>query len=164
MSYCIFRIIPKFLIEGSSSFLKPISASVSSSRICLITATEFDIHFVAYIPAIPHYFDKSWYSLVASVSVLLESMLSSMNVEQSTVSAASGSSGLFFLACSLLTNCAWNGDKLISSINLVNCNTFDFSFCFKDLHSILWYGQSIGCIPILRYISAILHTKAMWYL
>ena len=37
----------------------------------------------------------------------------------------------------------------------MKCNTFAFSLCFKNLHSILWYGWSIGCIPILRYISVI---------
>ena len=79
MSPCDFNILPSVLIEGNSSFL----------QLCLlrdlITATEFD---------------KPWYNLMASMSLLLESMLPSMYIEQRTVSVAFGSSGFFFFTFS----------------------------------------------------------------
>ena len=73
-----------------------ISQALSSSVIFLITATEFRINFLLHIPALHHNFDKSRYSLVASTSLLLESMLLSMYGEQRTVSTASGCFGFFW--------------------------------------------------------------------
>ena len=72
-----------------------ISQALSSSVIFLITTTEFHINFLLHITALHHNFDKSWYSLVASTSLLLESMLLSMYVEQRTISMASGCFGFF---------------------------------------------------------------------
>ena len=104
-----------------------------------------------------HNFDKS-------LSLLLHSMLSSMYVEQRTVSAASGSSCLFFFGM-LLTNCEWNGEELIPNTTLVNSNSVSSKICFKDLHSILWYGRCIRRIAILRYISTRSHVLDIlcWY-
>ena len=73
---------------------------MSSSGICLLTTTEFDIHFLLYISALPHKLDKSWYSLTASTLLLLEFML---YIEQRNLFAASCSSD-FFLFGMLLTN------------------------------------------------------------
>lgn len=77
----------------------------------------------------------------------------------------SGSSVLFFLAYSPLTNCARNGEKLIPNTTLMNCNAFGFSFWFFIFYfCILWNGQSILRIPILICICATSHTRAIWYL
>ena len=95
-----FHIEPSVLIEGNSSFLKLISKALSSSGICLITAAKFDIHFLAYNQLFP----KSLINLDGFSALLVESMVSSMCVEQRTVSSCSGSSGFFFLAFSQLKN------------------------------------------------------------
>ena len=86
-----FHIEPSVLIEGNSSFLKLISKALSFSGICLITATEFDIHFLAYNQLFP----KILINLDGFGALLVESMVSSMCVEQRAVSSCSGSSGFF---------------------------------------------------------------------
>ena len=51
-----------------------------------------------------------------------------MYFEQRTVSATSGISVFFFMACLPLTNCTRNGEELILNTTLRNCNTLGFHF------------------------------------
>ena len=80
-----------------------------------------------------------------------------MSYGQKVVSADSASSFFFFLVCYQLTNCAMNGEQLIPNTTLVNSSSLGSSLCFKDHHNFLSYGWCIGCIPIIKYISAALH-------
>ena len=85
-------------------------------------------------------------------------------MEHNTISAASGYSFLFFLAWCWLTYWAWKEDELIPNTTQVSCKIFGFSDWFNDLQSTPWCSQSCGCKPILKYISAMSHTRATGYL
>ena len=54
--------------------------------------------------------------------------------------------------------------RVNSKYNSKELQHFGFSFCFTNLWSTLWYGWPIGRIPILRYISAMSHTRTIGYL
>lgn len=54
--------------------------------------------------------------------------------------------------------------RVNSKYNSKELQHFGFSFCFTNLWSILWYSRPIGRIPILRYISAMSHTRTIGYL
>ena len=64
-----------------------------------------------------------------------------------------------FLACSLETNCAPNGDELMPNTIRLNWSISGFEVGSNFLH-ILWYFWSSGWIPVLKYNSAMPQTNA----
>ena len=106
-------------------------------------------------------FDSSWYNLIPVLSSVTESIVLSMYVDYKTLLDPIGSVCLFFGMLS--------GDKLCSKWWRINAKNIlvelenvwlVLRLGSKFLHNILWYFQSSGWIPILKYISAVTQTQA----
>ena len=106
-------------------------------------------------------FDSSWYNLIPVLSSVTESIVLSMYVDYKTLLDPIESVCLFFGMLS--------GDKLCSKWWRINAKNIlvelenvwlVLRLGSKFLHNILWYFQSSGWIPILKYISAVTQTQA----
>ena len=100
VSSVLFQEIPTVLTTGSCPTVIGNSVALSASGVAATTYREFDTHFLAFMPAIPHRLSSSLYNCMPSCTVSTLSIESSMLVDLSTVSATNGYTSWCLLAFS----------------------------------------------------------------